>query len=43
MKWLVDFLKALIKGNFTGWIKINFHKGSISRKIEKGEYRVFDK
>lgn len=43
MAWLIKFITALTTKGFTGWIKINFHKGDISKKIERGEYEILDK
>ncbi|MFQ5589450.1 MAG: hypothetical protein ACE5F7_11505 [Nitrospiria bacterium] len=36
--WLMNVLQDLNQEQFTGSIRINFHKGQISRKIEKTLY-----
>ncbi len=35
MDWLIKLFSRLIGEEFTGSIRINFHKGAISRKVEK--------
>ncbi|MFC1481836.1 hypothetical protein ACFL6E_06305 [Candidatus Neomarinimicrobiota bacterium] len=35
MQRIIEILDDLMKAHFTGWIKINFHKGIVG-KIEKG-------
>ncbi|MFQ5543107.1 MAG: hypothetical protein ACE5FY_01995 [Nitrospiria bacterium] len=37
-KWMIPFIRNLIHDGFTGSIRINFHKGSISKRIEKTSF-----
>ncbi len=36
--WLIHLIRELNHKGFTGSIRINFHKGQISKKIEKTSY-----
>ncbi len=36
--WIIPFIRNLIHDGFTGSIRINFHKGSISKRIEKTSF-----
>ena len=35
LRMLMRFLKELIFGGFTGWVKIHFSQGMVSGEIEK--------
>jgi len=37
-RWIVPFIRDLIHDGFTGSIRLNFHKGSISKRIEKTSF-----
>ncbi len=39
---LVLFLEKLKIKKFSGWLKLNFHKGNLSKKIERGAYENLD-
>ncbi len=34
---LIQYLNELIKINFTGQLRLNFHEGNLSEKVEKKE------
>ncbi len=34
---LLKFLKDLFENNFTGQLRLNFHEGNLSEKVEKKE------
>ena len=33
--WLIPLIRNLMEDRFTGSIRINFHQGRLSRKVEK--------